>query len=499
MPISLGELSSDHAVLGPGERDTRTRPANDAGLLERLICPSCRSDEALTVANKNPMLRCAACNTQFPLVSCGPASIPWLFRRPDVARLDWSARYKGFLNQSVTQYNRLNRALKETFSSGVARQRIKNSMGARREHRDQVTSLVAPLNLDGEVLVPAVTKTLHDKLPKNQGLTNYADNVFRDWAWDNGENEALLDAVEEVLSADRRDAIGSVLTLGAGACRLSYDMHLKYSPARSVALDFNPLLLLLGCRVIHGDVVPLYEFPTAALDEAISGVLQNCQAPSALRGDAAERFDFVLGDATNPPFAPQSFDTVVTPWLIDIIPQDLKDFAPQVNRLLPEGGIWLNTGSLAFFHEDPRRCYSEGEVFEIIEHSGFEIVAVDHRTVPYLQSPHSANGRLERIVSFIARKTATVKCPPNSVRLPDWLLDVTRPVPGSAELVVESSSYLFAAQVTAAIDGKRSIQAIARMVAREYELDMEQCVHAVSRILVDAYENRGAVSLSWQL
>lgn len=444
------------------------------------------------------MLRCPACNTRFPLITSGAASIPWLFRRPEVARLEWSARYRGFLNRNVNQYNRLNRALNKTLSSRVARQRIENTMRAFREHRNQVASVLAPLSLDSDVLVPAVTKALQDILPKNQGLMSYADNVFRDWAWNNGENEALLDAVDEVLKADRRDAIGSVLTLGAGACRLSYDMHRRYLPARSVALDFNPLLLLLGSRIIHGDVLPLYEFPLAALDEPMSGVLQDCQAPSALRGDAASRFSFVLGDATNPPFAAQSFDTVVTPWLIDIIPQDLQDFVPQVNRLLPEGGVWLNTGSLAFFHENPHRCYSESEVLEIVEQHGFEIVAVDHRTIPYLQSPHSAHGRVERIVSFVATKTADVNCSRDPVHLPDWLLDMSRPVPGSAELVVESSSYLFAAQVTAAIDGKRSIKAIARMVAREYDLDMDQCVHAVSRILADAYEDGNSASLSWQ-
>ena len=402
------------------------------------------------------------------------------------------------MHQNVNEYNRLNRALDKTLASKIARQRIKCAMRARREHRGQVASILAPLDLDGDVLVPAVTKTLHDKIPKNQGLTSYSDNVFRDWAWNNGENEALVDAVAEVVNADRRDTLGTVLTLGAGACRLPFDLHRKYAPVQSVVLDFNPLLLLLGCRVIHGDVLPLYEFPIAAFDDAMSGVLQQCQAPAELRADVAENFGFVFGDAANPPFAAQSFDTVVTPWLIDILPQDLQDFVPQLNRLLCDDGVWLNTGSLAFFHENPRRCYSESEVLELVEQNGFEIIAIDRRDVPYLQSPHSAHGRIEHVVSFAARKTAPVKCPAEPSRLPDWLVDVTRPVPGSTELVVESSSYLFVAQVTAAIDGKRSIQAIARMVAREYNLDMDQCVHAVSRILVDAYEGNASNSLSRQ-
>lgn len=496
MPISASEPLPDSRAAAAGTGKAASKSSGEPDLLQRLNCPACRSDEALIV-EVTPNLRCAGCNTRFPLIDCGAATIPWLFRSPEAAQIDWSARFQGFLNQNINQYNRLNRALDKNLSSESTRERIEASMRARREHRNHVSSLLTPLSLDGDIIVPAITKTLRDRLPKNQGLTSYADNVFRDWAWYNGENEALFDAIEAVVSADKRDAIGSVLTLGAGAGRLSYDIHQRYSPEQSVALDFNPLLLLLGCRVMHGEVVPLYEFPIAAIDEAMSGVLQHCQAPKALDADAASRFSFVLGDATNPPFAAQSFDTVVTPWLIDIIPQDFKDFVPQVNRLLPDGGVWLNTGSLAFLHENPRRCYSEREVLEIVEQNGFEIVTIDHRSVPYLQSPHSAHGRVERIVSFIARKVANVDCPTDTVRLPGWLLDVTRPVPGSDELVVESSSYLFAAQVTAAIDGKRSIKAIARMVAREYDLDMEQCVHAVSRILIDAWEGGGSASPPW--
>ena len=98
---------------------------------------------------------------------------------------------------------------------------------------------------------------LHNKLPKNQGLSSYSNNVFRDWVWDNGENEALFQAVEKVLHADPRPRIGSLLTVGAGACRLPYDMHRRYSPDLSVALDLNPLLLQVASHVIQGDDVPL--------------------------------------------------------------------------------------------------------------------------------------------------------------------------------------------------------------------------------------------------
>ena len=83
--------------------------------------------------------------------------------------------------------------------------------------------------------------------------------------------------------------------------------------------------------------MPAYEFPLVPIDEANVAVLQECAAPEAITDDSLR---FVLGDATSAPFAPQSFDIVMTPWLIDILPHDLRLFMPQVNRLLPQNGLW---------------------------------------------------------------------------------------------------------------------------------------------------------------
>jgi len=480
-------------IAGTARATVRTKSVShvptNAGFLARLCCPNCDSGDPL-VLRPSAALFCLSCETEFPVFANGDVCIPWLFSSPDTAQLEWSARYRGFLKKNAEQHNRLNRALADARDLPATRQRIYNTLRAQRDHRNQIVSLLAPIELDADDLVPAMTRVLHDKLPKNQGLTSYAANVFRDWAWNNGENDAIFDAIEEVLRADQRDEIGSVLTLGSGACRVPYDIHRKYTPSLSVAMDFNPLLLLIASRVISGCPVPLYEFPIAPLDNAAAGMLQHCSAPVALCDDSGGNFEFVLGDATNPPFGRHSFDTVVTPWLIDILSQDLRDFIPQVNRLLPVGGIWVNTGPLAFINEDPCRCYSEAEVIEIVEQSGFELLALDRRSVPYLQSPHSAHGRVERIVSFAAKKRDDVETVAPGPCLPEWILDTTQGVPSSSETILTSSSHLLTAQVLAAVDGKRSINAIAKLVAREYDLSKEECVHAIRRILMEAGQMR---------
>ena len=356
---------------------------------------------------------------------------------------------------------------------------------ATEQHRQQVSNILAPLDLDGIDWPADAAGLLHGKLPKSQGLSSYLDNVFRDWAWDNGENEALLAAVEGVLGASPETKLGSVLTLGAGACRLPYDIHRRYAPTRSVVVDLNPLLLLIGSEVIRGGTVPLYEFPIAPLNAHSFAVLQELSAPVPLDCD---NFSFVLADATKPPFAAGSFDTVITPWLIDIIPQDLRSFIPQVNHCLKGGGTWVNTGSLAFFHNDETWRYSEEEVVELLEQNGFLVVAAERKSVPYLQSPHSAHGRCEKVFSFAARKLEDAVAPRPPEYLPDWILNTSLAVPASTETAISSSHHLLKAQVLATIDGKSTIKQISRSLARQYGLGRRETENAVQRILLENWE-----------
>jgi len=361
---------------------------------------------------------------------------------------------------------------------------------ARKAQRSQIDDLLAPLQLhtpaDG---TPATrTSSLHSKLPKSQGLTNYYANIFRDWAWNNGENAHLADAIAGLLRSVASDRLGKTLTLGAGACRLAYDMHRAYSPELSVVLDINPLLLFLAGRVIHGEEVPLYEFPVAPLNEAAFAALQTCRAPEPLGRADGDKFHFVCADGLRAPFAAGGFDTIITPWLIDVIPQNLREFVPMVNRLLKTGGTWLNTGSLAFFHKDESWCYSQEEVLELLESNGFEIIAANRNDIPYLQSPLSAHKRTESVFSFSVRKTLDIDVPRHHAYLPQWMLDTTQPIPELAEFVVASSNHLLQTQALAAIDGERTIDEIGRLVAKQYGLQVGEATHAVKSILVDVYE-----------
>jgi hypothetical protein len=460
-----------------------------AAFVPLLACPACRS-EIEELAVRSDALICRQCAARFPLFKNGAATIPWLFRDADGALLEWRARFNSYLHASTAEQQRLQIAAAEPQRSKAAAARIGLIAKAKETQRRQIFALLAPLGLDAPRNRPELDRSglMHAKLPRQQGLLSYYDNVFRDWAWNNGENERMLECVARVLAPLTAYRAGKVLTLGAGACRLPYDFHRRYRPDVSVAIDLNPLLVLLASRVVQGQQVPFYEFPIAPLDRASFAVPWACSAPEALVGDGLATFVALLGDATHPPLKQGGFDTVITPWYIDVVAQDLVDCVRTVNQQLRGGGVWLNTGSLAFFHRNEAWCYSQEEVLELLTGNGFEIVAAERTSVPYMQSPSSAHGRVERVFSFAARKVAAAPMPKPNAYLPPWARDADRPVPDLDEFVVASAHHLLKAQALAAIDGKRTIDEIALLVAKRYGLQRSEARGAVERILLEIFE-----------
>lgn len=471
---------------------TRGRSVQDPEALAGLLaCPACETG-TVSLSRCDGTLACRECALKFPVSQTDGAQLPWLFAEPTATRLDWKARYHGFLHGNSLELERLRKAREDRQCSTTGQQRITRLLQAREQHRSQVCAILEPLDLDGIDWPADATDLLHGRLPRAQGLSSYRDNVFRDWSWDNGENEALLTAIGKITTTVPDAFAGSVLTLGAGACRLPYDIHRHNSTSLSVVLDLNPLLLQVASRVIQGNTIPLWEFPVAPLNASSFAVLRECSAPATL---SSGKFCFVLGDALNPPFVRERFDTVVTPWLIDIIPQDLRSFIPRVNQCVRNGGIWVNAGSLAFFHKNEAWRYSQEEVLELLEQNGFEILAADRETVPYLQSPDSAYARFENMFSFAARKVRDVEVSPPTPYLPPWVLDSSLPVPSATETAVNSSNHLLKAQVLASIDGRRTIRQIGRIISRQYGLGKRETIHAVTRILIEAWERSGTGDL----
>lgn len=279
--------------------------------------------------------------------------------------------------------------------------------------------------------------------------------------------------------------LGNVLVLGSGAGRLAYDIHTELNCTSTVAMDFNPLLMLVAKAVTSGKKLSLYEFPIAPLALNDDAVLRKLTAPEI----ADETFHLVLGDALRPPFPDESFDTVVTPWLIDIISEDLPELSARINNLLKKNGRWVNFGSLAFANPERARCYSPEETKAIVAESGFSDPYVSQATIPYMSSPASRHGRQERVFSFSAYKERSVEKPARHLALPDWIVTAKEPVPLTPAFRQQAMTTQIYSFIMSLIDGKRSIKDMAVVLAKQKLMTKEEAEPAIRSFMTKMYDD----------
>jgi hypothetical protein len=253
----------------------------------------------------------------------------------------------------------------------------------------------------------------------------------------------------------------------------------------TVALDFNPLLLLVAQAVSTGKPLKMYEFPIAPRSLEDDAVLRTLTAPESVR----DGFHLVLGDALRPPFANQSFDTVVTPWLIDIVTEDLPVLATRINNLLKPNGRWVNFGSLAFAHPERARRYSPEETKAIVSECGFSDPYVSQATIPYMCSPASRHGRQERVFTFSAYKERDAEQAPRHRALPDWIVTGTDPVPLTASFRTQAMTTQIYSFIMSIIDGKRSLKEMAIVLEKQKLMSREEAEPAIRSFLTKMYDD----------
>jgi hypothetical protein len=189
------------------------------------------------------------------------------------------------------------------------------------------------------------------------------------------------------------------------------------------------------------------------------------------------------------PFATAAFDTVLTPWLIDILSEDFARLAARVNALLRSGGSWVNFGSLAFTQGARAQRLSFEETLETVSRAGFGAPAIAEQSIPYMCSPASRHARMETVVAWCVRKEGEAMMPPGEGRVPEWLVTGERPVPLLEEFKVQAVATRVHAFLMALIDGRRSVQDMARVLVEQRLLAQEDAEPAVRRFLTRMYED----------
>jgi uncharacterized protein YbaR (Trm112 family) len=449
-------------------------PAPDPGPL--LACPRC--DQGLT-ALAGGGWACGPCSTPFPLVG----GIPALFAEPAATLGEWRNRQQFAVESHVREAARLQAALSGTALRPLARERLALLQRAHADQATRLQELLAPLGVAQRGGAAYATHlALRTRLPPDQGLTTYFANIHRDWCWGDAENAASCELVAGALGGD---APSPLLVLGAGAGRLAYDLHARLAPGLTIALDFNPLLLLAASRIIAGEPVGLWEFPLAPRSLADQAVLRTLSAPAP----AAPGLQLVLGDALRPPFRRASIGAVVTPWLVDIVSEDFQALAGRMNRLLPAGGRWVIFGSLAFGQAEATARYSLEEVLALVMDAGFDEPDVREDELPYLCSPASRHARRETVVTIAATKARDAPAPARHRALPDWLVTGTQPVPLLPSFQEQALSTRIYAFLMGLIDGRRSMKDMARLLVEQRLMTREDAEPAVRGFLLRMYDD----------
>jgi SAM-dependent methyltransferase len=435
-----------------------------------LACPACGS--ALTG------LSCLSCRVDYPSL-CG---IPWLMPDPRASLIEWRGRLHYLLTHYAAEAARQRGALAAAPPGSLTRQRLEHMAAALDDQAERVRELLRPLGIERRREAHAVHVALGTELPLTQGLTTYYTNLHRDWCWGSEENQASLAAVLAALPPARPTRI---LVLGAGAGRLAYDLHGAVTPALTVALDFNPLFLLAAARIAGGAALELYEFPIAPRTIADHAVLRRLAAP----GPPPPGLEFVLADATAPPFRAGSFDLVLTPWLIDVLGEPMERQLRRISSLLAPGGCWINHGSLAFAGVDPAQAMALEELLEMLPAAGFARGPTQEATVPYLASPASRHARQETVITFCARKERDVPAPSTGREQPEWLRRSDLPVPQLPQFRAQALSTRVFAFLLAMIDGERTIRDMARLMEQQQLMTADDAEPAIRHFLARALED----------
>jgi uncharacterized protein YbaR (Trm112 family) len=454
----------------------------DASRLDELLaCPRC---DKKPLDRSTDGHRCSACKADFPDIG----GIPWLFADAESTLGEWRNRLHHSLQQLTHESQRIKAELIAEDRRALTRKRLEQQLAATDKHKKMLRQMLSPVDVQSMQASYESQLALRTRLPTDQGLNTYYANVHRDWAWGGTENDASLAQIRSVLPKDA--VLGKVLVPGAGACRLAYDLHMQLHAESTVAVDFNPLLLLIAKQMVSGEQLQMYEFPIAPKSLDDFAVLRKLQAPEPVR----ENFFLVLADVLRPPFPTGAFDTVVTPWLIDIVSEDLPAFAARINYLLRPGGRWINFGSLTFDTPERSRRYSPEEVLVIAEECGFASPQVTQATIPYMCSPASRHGRQETVFTFSAEKQQEVESPGRHIALPDWIVTGNEPVPLLPSFRTQAMSTQIYSFIMSLIDGKRSIRDMAKVLEQQKLMSRKEAEPAIRNFLTRMYDDSQRLS-----
>jgi SAM-dependent methyltransferase len=334
---------------------------------------------------------CGRCRQEYPRLASIAVVMPQVAAHLSM----WRGQLELIAAQAEEQFSHLEAEARAPGVLPDGQRRLLALAGAVRDQVENVVSAFAPvLAASGEV------EPMAPLPPGAQTPLKYIHYLYRDWAWEQvgyDENQRTVAALREVVSAP---PLGRTLVFGAGGCRLPYELHRNFGCEETVVLDIDPFTFVVAEAVVRGKKVPMTE-ANVSVQETVNAA--RAWVLSAPAGPLGDNFHFMLANGLAPPFAPGTFDTVVTPWFIDQVPPDMGKFFETLAQMLKPGGRWLNQGPLLYPAELPLvRRHTREEIFDLAGRAGFRIGKWTGESRPYLISPLNGRGRVEWVLTFEA-------------------------------------------------------------------------------------------------
>jgi SAM-dependent methyltransferase/uncharacterized protein YbaR (Trm112 family) len=427
-------------------------PAERASLRDVLCCPRCGGG----LGDDDGGYRCERCAGRYPIFG----RLPCLVDDPVLWRTIWLRRLDDYTSHIEARVQELQREAESPDLLPRTRQRLAHIAGGFTQQLEAVTALFEPLDAGTDALAAAAIPSRPE--PGLQAILECYEHVFRDWLWGERECALTLDFVAPLIPA----GLERVALYGAGAGRLAADIHQRRGPARTLALDVNPLPFLIADKLLAGETVDLPEFPVDPNSDEVVVVARHLERPFEVR----DGFSLLFADALRPPIPAGSLDAVVTSWFIDVARADLRQTAAAINRVLRPGGLWVNLGPLRF-HAVMSRAYTIEEAHEIVAGSAFQLQSHDRQEIPYLDSPISGSRRTDVVFRFAARKTGEAAAVDIPDPTPPWVANPLTPIPITPPLIALGRTSMFTTGVLSMIDGQRSIVDVARELGAAWNIE----------------------------
>lgn len=408
-------------------------------------CPQCGSNTQQGFDLDT--LHCSHCGTQH--FSLG--DVPCLFPAGAHHKLIWQHQTATLQYMAHQGLAALQESLSRYDLTNTSRQRLADIQTANQINLESILTL-----LQKHGVTPAANEQLGQMNPGD--MSEYFDLVFRDWAWDstekpNQENASALQRIMQSIAA-LPEKPQRILVLGAGAGRLSWDIHTQLKPEFTVALDSNPLLLAAASELIYNQN-PLTFGEFKNFPQINFPVTQNWTLNAVNDSERLRDSWFLMGaNVWQLPFTKNTFDLIITPWFIDVNGGDVRDLIGLIHEQLTNNGHWINSGPLLFTRHLPTQLkYTSTEIKEFIELSGFTFNSEEINNAGYLISPLEARFREEQVWTFSAQKK--IPSIETIIQTHAWLIMHHLPIP-NINFICQDSHPLIDT-ILEKVDGMRSI------------------------------------------